>query len=55
MLVRDEGGAVTHVPVQSAPAHHYIFAVDFQNNDVWVATAKGISHGIRISPGEPDR
>ena len=52
MLVRDEGGAVTRVPVQSAPAHHYIFGVDFQNDDLWVATAKGVSHGIRIPPGE---
>ncbi|HMD72066.1 MAG TPA: two-component regulator propeller domain-containing protein [Bryobacteraceae bacterium] len=55
MLVRDEHGAVTRVAVESAPAHHYIFAVDFQNDDLWVATAKGISHGIRISPGDSDR
>jgi ligand-binding sensor domain-containing protein len=52
MLVRDAKGIVTHVPVDSAPAHNYIFGVDFQNNDIWVATAKGISHGIRILPGE---
>jgi ligand-binding sensor domain-containing protein len=55
MLVRDEHGAVTRVPVKSAPAHHYTFAVDFQNDDIWVATARGISHGIRISPGDSDR
>ena len=55
MLVRDEHGAVTRVPVDSAPAHHYTFAVDFQNDDIWVATAKGIGHGIRISPGDSNR
>ena len=29
-------------------AHHYILGVDFQGDDIWVATAKGLSHGIRI-------
>jgi ligand-binding sensor domain-containing protein len=52
MLVRDAAGTVTHVPVTTAPAHHYIFGVDFQNDDIWVATAKGLSHGIRMKPGE---
>ena len=32
----------------TAPAHNYIFAVDFQGDDIWVATAKGLSHGMRI-------
>ena len=35
------------IPVQSAPAHNYILGVDFQGDDIWVATAKGLSHGIR--------
>ena len=52
MLVRDEQGKVTHVTVETAPAHHYTFGIDFQGGDIWVATAKGISHGIRISDGE---
>ena len=52
MLVREADGTVTRVPVQSAPAHHYTFGIDFQNDDIWVATAKGISHGIRILNGE---
>ncbi len=52
MLVRDGQGAVKRVPVESAPAHHYTFGVDFQGNDIWVATAKGVSHGVRILPGE---
>jgi hypothetical protein len=48
MLVRDAQGAVTRVPVDTAPAHHYTFGIDFQGDDVWVATAKGASHGILI-------
>jgi ligand-binding sensor domain-containing protein len=47
MLVRDAGGIVTQVAVESAPAHNYILGIDFQGDDLWVATAKGLSHGIR--------
>lgn len=48
MLLRDAAGRATRVDVDSAPAHHYVLGVDFQGNDVWVATAKGLSHGVRI-------
>jgi len=47
MLVRDASGKVKSVAVQTAPAHNYILGVDFQGDDLWVATAKGLSHGIR--------
>jgi ligand-binding sensor domain-containing protein len=47
MLVRDASGAVKKISVQSAPAHNYILGVSFQGDDIWVATAKGLSHGIR--------
>jgi hypothetical protein len=47
MLVRDAAGEVRNIPVQSAPSHNYILGVDFQGDDVWVATAHGLSHGIR--------
>jgi ligand-binding sensor domain-containing protein len=47
MLVRDGQGRTTAVEVASAPAHHYILGLDFQGDDVWVATARGLSHGIR--------
>ncbi len=47
MLVRDADGNTTRVEVDSAPAHNYILGVDFQGDDLWVATAKGLSHGIR--------
>jgi ligand-binding sensor domain-containing protein len=48
MLVRDAAGAVTSVAADSAPAHNYILGMDFQGDDVWVATAHGLSHGIPI-------
>jgi ligand-binding sensor domain-containing protein len=48
MLVRDADGNVTPVPVTTAPAHNYILGVDFQGEDIWVATAEGLSHGIRL-------
>jgi len=47
MVVRDASGRLNNVAVQSAPAHHYILGVDFQGEDIWVATGKGLSHGIR--------
>lgn len=46
MTVRDASGNVTPVAVRSAPAHNYILGIDFQGRDIWVATAKGLSHGI---------
>ncbi len=51
MTVRDAQGRIWNIPVASAPAHNYVFAVDFQGDDIWVATAKGLSHGIRIKEG----
>ena len=45
--MRDAAGNVKKIPVQTAPAHNYILGVDFQGDDIWVATAKGLSHGIR--------
>jgi ligand-binding sensor domain-containing protein len=47
MLVRDAQGRVKQIAASSAPAHNYVFGVDFQGQDIWVATAKGLSHGIR--------
>ena len=47
MYVRDAGGKITPVSVETAPAHNYILGIDLQGDDVWVATAKGLSHGIR--------
>jgi len=46
MTIRNAQGRITQVPVNTAPAHNYILNIDFQGNDIWVATAKGLSHGI---------
>ena len=48
MLIRDAAAHVTSIPTDTAPAHQYVLAVDFQGDDIWVATAKGLSHGVRI-------
>jgi ligand-binding sensor domain-containing protein len=47
MLVRDADGKTSAVQVTTAPAHNYILGIDFQGDDVWVATAEGLSHGVR--------
>jgi hypothetical protein len=46
MTVRDVAGHVTAIPVTTAPAHNYILNIDVQGDDIWVATGKGLSHGI---------
>ena len=47
MTMRDAQGNVKQVAVTTAPAHNYVLGIDFQGSDIWVATAKGLSHGIR--------
>jgi len=51
MLVRDAEGRQWSVPATTAPAHNYILGIDFQRDDIWVATGKGLSHGILERPG----
>jgi hypothetical protein len=46
MTVRDAKGNVSPVAVNTSPAHNYVLGIDFQGDDIWVATAKGLSHGI---------
>jgi len=46
MTVRNAKGVVSSVAVSTAPAHNYVLGIDFQGSDIWVATAKGLSHGI---------
>jgi ligand-binding sensor domain-containing protein len=46
MTVRDAEGKVTSIAVTTAPAHNYVLGIDFHGSDIWVATAKGLSHGI---------
>jgi ligand-binding sensor domain-containing protein len=51
MYTRDAAGKIVPVTVTSAPAHNYILGIDFAGDDVWVATAKGLSHGIHQRQG----
>ncbi|MBZ5560971.1 MAG: regulator [Acidobacteriia bacterium] len=37
----------TKLETPTALAHNYILNMDFQGEDIWVATAQGLSHGIR--------
>jgi ligand-binding sensor domain-containing protein len=48
MLVRDADGKTSRIEAESAPSHHYILGLDFQGEDVWVATAHGLSRGVRV-------
>jgi ligand-binding sensor domain-containing protein len=40
-------GKKTKLETPTSLAHNYILNMDFQGEDIWVATAKGLSHGIR--------
>ncbi|MBI4165577.1 MAG: regulator [Acidobacteria bacterium] len=37
----------TTLEAPTSLAHNYILNMEFQGKDIWVATAKGLSHGIR--------
>jgi ligand-binding sensor domain-containing protein len=38
---------VTKLETPTSLAHNYILNLDFQGEDIWVATATGLSHGMR--------
>jgi ligand-binding sensor domain-containing protein len=40
-------GKKTVLHTSTTLAHNYILNMDFQGEDIWVATAEGLSHGIR--------
>jgi hypothetical protein len=46
MTVRNARGDISEIAVNTAPAHNYVLGIDFHRSDIWVATAKGLSHGI---------
>ena len=54
MTVRDAQGKITPVAVTTAPAHNYILGIDFSGSDIWVATARGLSHGILQQQGNSE-
>jgi len=44
--IYDDAKLVKTVKLAQSLANNHVYAVDFQGDDVWVATSKGISHGI---------
>jgi len=48
--VYHEGELLERVPLQHGLANNFVWGVDFQGDDVWVATSKGLSRG-RLGDG----
>ena len=47
ILITYPDGKKKTLSTATALAHNYILNMDFQGDDIWVATAQGLSHGIR--------
>jgi ligand-binding sensor domain-containing protein len=47
ILVTRADGSKERIASETSVAHNYILNTDFQGDDIWVATAQGLSHGIR--------
>lgn len=47
ILLRRSGGSKQRMESATTLAHNYILNLDFQGDDIWVATANGLSHGMR--------
>jgi len=43
-----KNGKMTSKPASTGIAHNFCIGVDFQGDDLWVATSYGLSHGTRI-------
>jgi len=52
ILITRPDKKVTKLETPTSLAHNYILNMDFQGEDIWVATALGLSHGIRESNKE---
>lgn len=44
--IHRRGRLLREVPLEVSVAHNFMIGVDFDGDDVWVATAHGLSHGI---------
>jgi ligand-binding sensor domain-containing protein len=47
ILITSPDGKKKTISTPTSLAHNYILNMDFQGDDIWVATAQGLSHGIR--------
>jgi ligand-binding sensor domain-containing protein len=52
ILITHADGSKQRVVSETGLAHSYILNTDFQGDDIWVATAQGLSHGIHAQPKE---
>ncbi len=46
----DDSKLLETIPLEHGLANNHVYGVDFQGDDVWVATSKGISHGTLARP-----
>lgn len=54
ITVREGNQLVSTRTTASAIAHNFVLAVDMQGEDIWVGTAKGLSHGVAPKEGQHD-
>ena len=52
ILITDAHGKKTRRETATSLPHNYILNMDFQGEDIWVATERGLSHGKRESSKE---
>jgi len=52
ILITHADGSKQRIVSETSLAHSYILNIDFQGDDIWVATAQGLSHGIHTQPEE---
>jgi len=54
--IYERGQLVGRQPLAAGLAHNFVWAVDFQGDDLWVATSRGLSRGsLRPLPPRPAR
>ncbi len=52
ILITHADGSKRRIISDTSLAHNYILNTAFQGDDIWVATAQGLSHGIHAQPKE---
>jgi len=52
ILITHADGTKQRIPSDTGLAHNYILNTEFQGDDIWVATAQGLSHGTHALPKE---
>jgi ligand-binding sensor domain-containing protein len=55
ILITYPDGKKRRIETPTALPHNYVLNVAFQGKDIWVATAEGLSHGIRQTDKEEGR